>query len=303
MIPKFPKFKKIEPTDKIDAEIFTQRLLPYSDFNFVSLWSWDIHGKVRLSELNGNLVVRFIDYLSGEPFYSFLGENKINETIDVLLKHSIDEGLPAELKLIPEDAALLADKEKFEVREDRDNFDYVYSIEELKNMEGKKFQKKRNQISNFLKQYPDANAAILNLEDPKIYDSIISLYEKWITLKLSKEDSFESHEEMMLKRLLSATKHFKLLGVGIFVENKMIAFFLNELTESEHVIAHASKIDAEFIGVNSYLMKKNAEILYSFDKKLFNYEQDLGLQNLRDAKSRFRPTLFFKQYCLTYRNA
>jgi hypothetical protein len=48
-------------------------------------------------------------------------------------------------------------------------------------------------------------------------------------------------------------------------------------------------------------MKKNAEMLFNKGKSLFNYEQDLGLENLRDAKMRFRPYGFLKQYHLTYR--
>ena len=80
MIPEFPEFKKLELSDKEDVEAFTKKFPPYSDFNFVSMWSWDIKGEMRLSILNGNLVVRFTDYITGDPFYSFLGNNKTNET-------------------------------------------------------------------------------------------------------------------------------------------------------------------------------------------------------------------------------
>ncbi|MFH1233619.1 MAG: hypothetical protein V1649_03135 [Patescibacteria group bacterium] len=73
---------------------------------------------------------------------------------------------------------------------------------------------------------------------------------------------------------------------------------INDLTKSECVVAQASKIDKSFVGINSFLMKKNAEILFSLKKLIFNYEQDLGLDALRDAKTRFRPTQFLKKYTL-----
>lgn len=65
MISEFPQFKKLELADKKDIEKFTSKFPPYSDFNFVSMWSWDIRGEMRVSQLNGNLVVRFTDYLTG----------------------------------------------------------------------------------------------------------------------------------------------------------------------------------------------------------------------------------------------
>ena len=110
MIPEFPQFKKLELSDKKDIEKFTSKFPPYSDFNFVSMWSWDIKGEMRLSVLNNNLVVRFTDYLTGNPFYSFLGDNKVNETAEQLLELSKNEGLKAELKLIPEDSVRSVDK-------------------------------------------------------------------------------------------------------------------------------------------------------------------------------------------------
>ena len=67
MIPQFPEFKSLELSDKKDIESFTKRFPPYSDFNFVSMWSWDIKEEIRISQLNGNLVVRFTDYLTGKP--------------------------------------------------------------------------------------------------------------------------------------------------------------------------------------------------------------------------------------------
>ena len=57
MIPEFPKFKNLELSDKNDIEKFTSKFLPYSDFSFVSMWSWDIKGEMRIAQLNGNLVV------------------------------------------------------------------------------------------------------------------------------------------------------------------------------------------------------------------------------------------------------
>src|SRR3989344_3847914 len=102
MIPQFPDFKKLELKDKDEICGLTAQYPPYSDFDFVSMWSWDFKEEIRISSLKGNLVVRFTDYITGEPFYSFLGTKEVNETTDILLNKSSEEGLTPKLKLIPE---------------------------------------------------------------------------------------------------------------------------------------------------------------------------------------------------------
>ena len=75
MIPEFPQFKPLTLSDKEGIERITQKYPPYSDFNFMSMRSWDIKGKIKISKFNNNLVARFTDYLKGNPFFSFLGDN------------------------------------------------------------------------------------------------------------------------------------------------------------------------------------------------------------------------------------
>ncbi len=299
MIPEFPEFKKLELSDREEIEKLTSKFPPYSDFNFVSMWSWDIKGEIRLSMLNSNLTVRFTDYLTGELFYSFLGDSKVDESAETLMKFSFQEGFKFRLKLVPQVTAELLDKEKLKVKEDVDHFDYIYDLARLWKMEGGLYAKKRNQVANFLKTYPEAFAKEIDLREKAIQASIINLSMEWLKKKMDKEDIFESHEEVAISRMLLALEDANLVGVGVFIKEKMIAFMINELTSSQYVIAHASKIDRSFVGVNSFLIKKNSEILYSKNKVFFNYEQDLGVPSLRDAKSRFRPVFFLKKYQLT----
>ena len=70
MIPEFPEFKKLELSDKEEVEKITSKFPPYSDFNFVSMWSWNIENKIWISQLYGNLVVHFTDYLTDGTFLS-----------------------------------------------------------------------------------------------------------------------------------------------------------------------------------------------------------------------------------------
>jgi hypothetical protein len=71
---------------------------------------------------------------------------------------------------------------------------------------------------------------------------------------------------------------------------------ISEISNQDYAMGHASKANTAIKGANAYLMKANSEILATYGRKYFNYEQDLGLQNLRDGKSRFNPAFFLKKF-------
>lgn len=86
-IPRFPIFKSLTISDRLAVEKLLEPFPPYSDFNFTSLWAWDTSEERMISELNGNLVVRFTDYGTNAPFLSFLGVNKTIDTANMLFDY------------------------------------------------------------------------------------------------------------------------------------------------------------------------------------------------------------------------
>ena len=168
MIPQFPNFKNIELSDKEGVENITKQYPPYSDFNFTSMWSWDTEEKISLSELDGNLILKFIDYLDNKPFYSFIGNQNTRNIINLLLDLSKKEKLTPLLKLVPDYSVKNLKPNEFEIIEDRDNFDYIYEMSALYENKGGKFQRKRNIIKNFLKANPYVETRNINMAKSSI---------------------------------------------------------------------------------------------------------------------------------------
>src|SRR5579872_6060880 len=100
--PLYPQFDILDLSSKTLIEDYVRPFEPYSDYNFTSLWAYNISNTVSYSFLYDNLIIKFSDYISSEPFYSFLGTNHITETINQLLAKSTNEHLDEKLKLIPE---------------------------------------------------------------------------------------------------------------------------------------------------------------------------------------------------------
>ncbi len=298
MIPEFPEFKKIELSDKQEVEQYTKGFPPYSDFDFISMLSWDIAGAMRLSRLNGNLVVRFTDYVTSTPFFSFIGNNLLNETTEALLNYSLQEGIEPLLKFIPAEMATVLDQKKFSISEDRNSFDYIYSTAEHKSFSGGNFSGKRNEVSSIMKSHPENEAVVIDVYNSDVQKGMIELYKKWGDNKLASSKGFEAHEEAAFNRLMSiASENIgELKGIGVYHKNELLAFCIYELANSEYAVGHTAKCDVSIKGTNALLMKSLANILYSSGILYFNYEQDLGLENLRISKERYRPTFFLKKH-------
>lgn len=307
MIPEFPKMKPIELSDREEVEKITKKYPPYSDFNFVSMWSWDIKGEMRISQLNNNLVVRFTDYLTSKAFYSFLGNNKVDETAKVLLELSKKEGLESKLELIPEDSIKNMNISKFSIKEERDHFDYILSVKNIFNYPGSDFQRHRNKVRRFIKKH---NFKILNLSlTNKINQKLLlELIESWVNKRKTKKDIPEDYLEtenllnefIAFKKLLSAPSEFLdiLLCFSLFIDGNLSGFIINEKISKDYCLAHFGKADIKYDGIYHFLMQQNAKIFLDLGISYLNHEQDLGLPNLRFSKEHYNPVRFLKKYTI-----
>jgi uncharacterized protein len=302
MIPLFPEFKNIEQGDRHDVEELTHDYPPYSDFNFTSMWSWDIRGQMGISKIYDNLAVRFTDYLTGIPFYSFLGKHEIGATIETLIQYAKKEGLDPVLKLVPEASITGADMTKFIIEESRDHFDYILDNELLIECKGRALHNHANYKRRFVAEHDGSlRTEILDINDKSVQDKITTLNKHWTQNKVDQEKRiFPGLEEEANRRYFSIDRTGQtFITIGIFKDDNLIAFTVDELVRDNFSIRHFMKGDVAFKGVYSYLVSESARILFrQFNIKLTNIEQDLGLQSLRQSKKSFSPVDFLKKFTL-----
>lgn len=299
-IPIFPTFKSLEITDKSAIEEITGKHPPYSDYNFASLWSYNVSDDIVISRLNTNLVVRFRDYITNIPFYSFIGEIEVIDTVRTLLNYSQKQGLKTMLKLIPEVTirAISNSSHQFTIQEDPDNFDYIYSTLELTELKGSKYGKKRNFVHKFTKEYADASISVLNLKNQTIHDELIRLFHTWNSNK-DRDLSESAHELTALKRLLNHASHFNLHVLGIHHSGALIAFTIVEISQNGYGVFHFTKANIDYQGVYSMVYHTVAKQLHEKGVTHLNREQDLGISGLKKAKSEWNPTHHLKKYSIT----
>jgi len=299
MLPSFPNFKQLTIDDKKDIEEFVSLYPPYSDYNLISLFTWNSTLSAEVCLLNGNLVAKFADYTSDDSFFSFLGTQNSARTVETLLNYSSEIGLKPVLKLVPEvsvnsDESL---KSKFHILEDRDNFDYIFSIPKLVQLDGGNFAAKRNFIKRFKESHP-ASVQLIEITEERTRKEMLELFHLWRT---NKNHTLEhvKYELSAISKLLEYYHSIKVLCVGIFIDSKMVAFSINEVLPAGYAINLFEKANTHYIGIFPFLRHEVAKILEKQGCQFLNFEQDLGVEGLRKSKLSYHPENFLKKYTIT----
>lgn len=297
MTPQFPKFKYLSIEDKEELEEITGSYPPYSDFNFTSLWSWNITGAIKLCLDKENLIIQLTDYITNEPILSFLGTKSVNNTVEKLIKYAHSQGMNPQLKLIPEAVIKNIDQDKFTVVEDRANFDYIYSVEKLKTYKGSKLAPKRNYVKRFRKNYY-AEIRLLDLTQPKIKESTRQLFILWAIQKNIPLSEAE-HEYNAFCRFLNLKDFGQIIPLGLYIGESLAAFWFLEIVGNQYAVSHFQKADTKnYIGINPYLMQEGAKIVATKGVEFINYEQDLGIKGLREGKRDYSPIKYLEKFII-----
>jgi len=303
MIPIFPNFKVIDIEDKNDIEIHTLANKPHSDFNFISLWSWDVNIKREVSLLNGNLVVIFTDYVTDEKFLSFLGTKKPVSTSIELINYASTHNITPILYFISEELTSKISSKLLQIEEDRKNFDYIFSTSELAKLEGSRFKSKRMLANSFFKKCPEA---IFNVQTPesKSIRSVLEVLQKWERRKRNDNKEYDTaHEKIAIKKIFELQKFDRLLLSTITINDEICAFSIDEVLPRGYAMSHFFKSDYSFKGISEYMNMHVAIHLKKCGVQFWNWEQDLDITGLRTMKMSYRPTYFLKKFTVSKINS
>ncbi|MFO0607907.1 MAG: phosphatidylglycerol lysyltransferase domain-containing protein [Polyangiales bacterium] len=303
MIPTFPVFKRLELGDLTEVTVHTRRYDPYSDFNFVSLWSWNTAEDFALSHLHGNLVVRLNDYVTEAPFYTFLGENAQSETAAALIRRSLADGMGPSLRLVPEPVALKLDRAQLAQEMDVDGNDYVLSVARLRRFDGRDMERRRTEINRFRRENPHHTVEQLDLADRAVTSAMETLFERW-ALHKGTANVFDLHEYHAFQRFLSAAAYLpETFAFGVRVRDRLCAFAILELLPRRFAMAHFWKADIEHTGLYAFMMSQMGEMLAERGRDQLNFQQDLGLSGLRFSKKSYVPAAYLRKYSVVERAA
>ena len=299
------QFQKIELKDKPVLDVyFNAEEYDNSELCFGNMFLWKDSWHIEFTIEDDILLLRG-KQPTGERFFFppvLKDPARIMEGMAHCIAASVEEGERFIMYGVNERiAGLIKEKDEdqlFSVREDRNNFDYVYLAEDLIHLAGSKYHGKRNHIN---KLRATVQTEFRLMEDALVepcFESYMQWYEK------HQAETFDPSLQDEKTALRLALDHWKELGFeggAILIDGKVEAFSLGEKRPGNRMaIIHIEKANTEFPGLYALINQQTAENVFS-DMKYLNREEDMGLPGLRKAKESYHPVKMVKKFIVKQR--
>jgi len=173
----------------------------------------------------------------------------------------------------------------------RGQWDYLYDIGELIQLKGKRFHKKKNLLSQFMRRYAYNYLPLSARESTHA----LALQEDWCQWRDCESQKALAAENRVIRKLFRDWEHLEGIGGGALrVDGRIIAYTIAEALTPEMLVIHIEKGDPGFKGVYQAIN----QIHLSREGKSHtwvNREQDLDSEGLRKAKLSYHPVEFIRK--------
>ncbi|MGD9733273.1 MAG: DUF2156 domain-containing protein [Desulfamplus sp.] len=197
------------------------------------------------------------------------------------------------LKCASESQAEFFSRMGYEIFEDRNNFDYLYKRENLAELPGRHYHKKRNLIRAFVNNHNYEGRPLLEEYLP----DALKILDLWKDNRV--ENGNDEGDYIAAKEALEKGEELQLCGGIYYVEDEPVAYSLGEeLACGKSFVIHFEKAVNGYKGLWQFVNQAFASIITEHYETI-NREQDLGDEGLRHAKLSYHPTGFVKKYKIT----
>ena len=180
---------------------------------------------------------------------------------------------------------------EFEIDIDRSDFDYVYTVEKLSKLQGRKLHGKRNHIARFM---DDDDWSYEELDRDNI-EECRTMAKKWSDQKEDKWNAELAQEMRVLEKALTYYEELGLFGGVLRKKGEIVAFTIGERLNSDTMVVHFEKAFPDLQG--AYPMINQQFVLHrGKDYTYVNREEDTGDPGLRKAKLSYCPDILLKKY-------
>ena len=276
-------FKKIEISD---FEIINPILKKYNvencDHCFFTMLIWSFRHHVEYTIFENTLFMR----TEGDNSYWYLspvGELPFEKAVQVIIEDAKANNYRIKIFAMDETQKSIMEQHfenQFEIVADRDTFDYIYRTEDLSNLPGKNYQKKRNHCSRFERDNPEYTFNILtseNIEKAKEFER------EWCRRNNCDECQGLYAEREGIIEILDNFDKTDIVGAFIETKDGIVAFTLASPINDNMVDIIVEKAFHEITGAYAVINRdfaRNCLQGYEF----INREDDMGQENLRKAK-------------------
>ncbi|MFA4971049.1 MAG: phosphatidylglycerol lysyltransferase domain-containing protein [bacterium] len=297
MIPEFPDFKPIELSDMCEYERRrASSPAGICELAFANLYMWQEFDKPELTEINGNICVRTSPVHEAPFFLQPVGGIRLKETIGRCIEHTgrvsrVSAGIVEEVR-----------GNGFALKGLRDHFDYVYRVNDLVELKGRRYDGKRNHIKRFMFSAGAYSCVDLSAEHG---DDALKVFGKWSNSKDGCSACMGEGEEhkfrcqrRAVERAFGSFRELGLFGSAMIIGGELVGFMLAAKLAPDTACAHLAYQSGDHPGIAQAMLWETCRGALR-DFEYVNLEQDLGISGLRRYKSSYYPVRMEEKYEIT----
>ena len=258
------------------------------EFSFANVYLW---GRQKMALVCDHIVM--FSQFDRRTVYPFpLGRGDKRAVLDAIIADSEARGIPCRLTGLSAEARKTVEElypGRFCFHCDRASFDYVYDINDLADLKGRKYQKKRNHFNRFRINHPDYRVEPL---DEGNLPRVRAMIDGWYAARTADNpESDHAMEEVALSRALRRYRELEMDGLVLLDRDEVLAVTLGSRFSAGTVDVHFEKarsdVDGAYAAINCEFARYIRE-RYP-DVRFLDREEDMGLEGLRRAKESYLP--------------
>ncbi len=264
------------------------------EYSFANLFMWKPVYGTQIARFENFAVVR--DLLEDEyAYYQFpMGTGDLKAVITAVIQDAEQLGKELILSTIPVER--LEELEAmfpgyFTYESPLGARDYVYLTSDLANLAGRKFQKKRNHCSKFLRSYP--NWSFEAISDDTI-EEVCAFSKVWRNLHENQGIEGLEIEKVAIRQACQNYRKLRLQGGLLKVDGEVVAFSFGTPLGEDMFVVHVEKALYDVDGAYAMINREMARLLPDTIKYI-NRENDEGEVGLRIAKRSYQPVMLVEK--------
>ncbi len=298
------EFKKITIEDKTHIKKYLRNKEQFAcEFTFGNNILWDVDGLMEYAVVEDVLLYRMMETDKNIYCMPDFGK-KAKELLDLIEDDAQRCGRKYCITCLSENMADTIRKiypGKFRYTCDAAHSDYIYLVQKLATLSGKKLHRKKNHWNHFTKNQEFVYEKISkeNIEDCR------KMKNEWCKKRLTElsDDKTASEERKSMlweaetiDLALTHFDEFDFTGGLIRIDGKVSAFTLGEPVNDTTFVVHFEKAFADVNGLYTAMNKLFVEQELLGKYEYVNREEDMGLPGLRQAKMSYYPELIYEKW-------
>ena len=265
-----------------------------SEGSFITLFIWNGYYNLQVAENGEFFFIRF-NIKNKVPAYLFpIGSGDVNNALSELKSYSEEKGEKLKFILTSEknkDKAIELLGEGALFYSDRDCADYVYLVEKMISLSGKKLHAKRNHLNYFLENYKYEYESVTTKE--QIEECALKAY----NMTSAKTKNKNPYEPGAMKAYFENFKASEQKGGIIRIDGEIVAMSFGQALTDDTALIQIELANEEYRGAYQAINKLFCEKEWA-DFKYINREEDMGIEGMRKAKLAYRPEFLIEKYVI-----